>query len=332
MTPTQLASFLGFCIQNNFPVLVKGKPGIGKSDIGQQAADTAGARLIISHPVVSDPTDYKGLPFPKPDGTADFLPYGDLNEIIHAREKTVFFIDDIGQASPAVQAAVMQLLLARQVNGHMVSEFVTFIAATNRKEDKAGVTGILEPVKSRFVSIVELEVNADDWVKWALKNNMPAELIAFIKFRPGLLDDFKPSKDIVNSPCPRTVSNAGLMQAKGLPESMEFEAFKGAAGENFAQEYRTFLKVMRKLPAIDQIILNPGKAPLPAEPDIRYALTYALGKRANEQNLQSICTYLKRMPIEYATACLKDATERDPELCNTKPFLQWSSDNVGVFI
>jgi hypothetical protein len=332
MNPKELSGFLSFCIDNTLPVLVTGEPGIGKSDIAKQASEAAHAKLIIAHPVVSDPTDFKGLPFPKGDGTAIFLPYGDLNEIIHAAEKTVFFIDDLGQATPAVQAACMQLLLARKINGHTVSEQVTFLAASNRKQDKAGVTGILEPVKSRFISIVELQVSVDDWVKWALKNDMPAELIAYIKFRPLMLNNFKPSKDIVNSPSPRTISNVGRMQEKGLPEPLEYEAFKGAAGEEFALEYRNFLTVMRKLPPIDYIILNPGSAEVPVDADLRYALTYALGRRANDQNIQAICTYLKRMPIEFATACLKDATDRNPDLFNTKPLLIWSSENVGVFI
>jgi len=330
MRPSELIAFLGFCISNNFPALITGKPGIGKSKIIEEAAAIAGARLIIAHPVVSDPTDFKGLPFPTANGTADFLPYGDLNEIIKAQEPLVFFLDDLGQASNAVQAACMQLLLARQINGHKVSRHVTFIAATNRKEDRAGVSGILEPVKSRFASIVELEVDTNDWVKWALKNSMPAELIAFIKFRPNMLDNSQPSKDIVNTPSPRTVANVGQLQLKGLPESMEYEAFKGAAGQNFATEYRTFLSVMRNLPSVDQIIMSPRTAPVPPKPDICYALTYALSRKATEQNLQSICTYLDRMPAEYSVACIKGATERNKELCNTHAFLQWSSDHEGV--
>ena len=64
MKPTELSDYLSFAIANNFPTLITGKPGIGKSDIVSQAAKVADTKLIISHPVVSDPTDYKGLPFP----------------------------------------------------------------------------------------------------------------------------------------------------------------------------------------------------------------------------------------------------------------------------
>lgn len=339
MRPSDLIEYLAFSIENNFPILIKGKPGIGKSDIVAQSVPLwermkaklgLKAKLLISHPVVSDPTDYKGLPFPKKDGTADFLPFGDLQQIISAKEKTIFFLDDLGQASYSVQAACMQLLLARRINGHIVSDHVTFIAATNRRQDKAGVNGILEPVKGRFISIIGLEVNTDDWVKWALDNNMPTELIAFIRFRPELLDKFEPSKDIENSPSPRTVTAVGKQQLKGLPERFEFEAFKGAAGEAFAAEYCGFLKIYRELPSMDEIIVNPDSAPVPSEPSAKYAISTALAQKMNDQNIGAICTYLDRLDPEISVACMKDAVTRNRSVSKNRAYINWASDKAGV--
>lgn len=96
MTPSQLTDALQFFFANKFPVLIKGKPGIGKTDLVAAAAAAANAELIISHPVVSDPTDFKGLPFAA-NGEADFLLFGDLRKLIEATVLTVFFIDDIGR-------------------------------------------------------------------------------------------------------------------------------------------------------------------------------------------------------------------------------------------
>lgn len=126
------------------PVLLTGAPGVGKSSIVEAAATAARYDVILSHPVVSDPTDAKGLPWPGKDGeSATFLPFGDLARAIKATQPTVWFLDDLGQAGPAVQASYMQLLLARQVNGHKLPDCITFVAATNRRMDRAGVTGIL---------------------------------------------------------------------------------------------------------------------------------------------------------------------------------------------
>jgi len=332
MNASQLQKFLQFGIINGLPLLVKGKPGIGKSDIIEQACKDAGAELIISHPVVSDPTDFKGLPFAS-GGEAHFLPFGDLNKLINAKVPTVYFLDDLGQAPAAVQAACMQLILARRINGFKVSDTVTFIAATNRKEDKAAVAGLLEPVKSRFASIVELEVDTNDWCKWALgKGNMPTELVAFIRYRPELLDNFVPTKDIVNSPSPRTVAYVGKMQNAGLPNELQFEAFKGAAGEGFAAEYKAFLDIFRSLPNIDQIFLSPDTVDVPKEPAVLYAVSGALASRINDVNAANAFRYINRLPVEIGVACVKDTVTRNVAITETMAYIDWAVDKGNLIL
>lgn len=331
MKSSQLEQAISFAIKNRFPLLVKGKPGIGKSDIIEAGCKDAGADLILSHPVVSDPTDFKGLPYVNKAGEAHFLPFGDLNKLIKATAPTVFFLDDLGQAPAAVQAACMQLILARRINGFKVSDNVTFLAATNRREDKAGVAGLLEPVKSRFASIVELEVDTNDWCRWALhKGNMPVELVAFIRFRPELLDNFVPSKDIVNSPSPRTVAYIGKMQNAGIPTDLQFEMFKGAAGEGFAAEYCSFLNIYKNLPNIDQIFLSPDSVPVPKEAAVLYAISGALASKITATNAENAFKYIERLPAEVGVACIKDTVTRTKDITNTKAFAVWAADKGNL--
>lgn len=320
MNPKELKQFLVTAIENNFPILIKGKPGIGKTDIVTQATLAAKADLIVAHPVVSDPTDFKGLPF-QIDGEAQFLPYGELKALMTATKKTVYFLDDLGQAAPSVQAAVMQLLLARQINGKEISDHVTFIAATNRREDKAGVVGLLEPVKSRFTSIIGLDVNTDDWCEWANQNNVPDELIAFLRWQPQTLNEGKPTKDIENTPSPRTISNLGKLQNAGLhPTRNEgdnrgvcFHAYAGAVGEAMAAKYIAFLRLRDKLPSFEEIIANPKKVPVPTEADILYALTATLSK-ADDKTMDQMVIYLDRIPSEYQVLVLKNLKSKGKEL------------------
>ncbi len=332
MKAQELSKLLVFAIGNNFPILIKGKPGIGKSDIVAQATKQANAHLIISHPVVSDPTDYKGMPALDKDGNAHFMPFGELQALIDAKEPTVFFLDDLGQAPASVQAACMQLILARRVNGHKVSDQVTFIAATNRKEDSAGVSGLLEPVKSRFASIVELEVSTDDWVQWALDNNMPMELIAFMRFRPELIDKFKATKELVNSPTPRTIANLGRLQNAGANKfaETEFEIYKGAVGESFAIEYKSFIDIYRSLPSIDDICLNPNTAPISDNPATLYAISGAIVNKMSVNNIEALVTYLERLPVEYQTLTMQDGAARKKEVAFTKPYVKWMTKHGNL--
>lgn len=338
MKPSQLLSFLSRMIPARLPVLITGEPGIGKTDIVTAAADAAGAELILSHPAVADPTDVKGLPWIGTDSTsATFLPFGELARAIAATKPTVWFLDDLGQAPPAVQASFMQLLLARRVNGHALPECVTFVAATNRRTDRAGVSGILEPVKSRFAAIVNLEVDLDEFCAWAFAQPwMPAELVAFLRFRSDLLCKFAASADLTNSPTPRTWSHAARLLSLGLPQEVEVQAIKGAVGEGAAVELMAFLKMFREMPSIDGILLDPDSGSLPTQPATLYAVTTGLGARANASNFDRVARYAHRLMDaqkgEFAALLLRDAIRRDDSITQSAAFIKLASSPLSKLI
>ena len=337
MRPTDLTGFLAEAIPAKHAILIKGAPGIGKSDIVQQAAELAGADLILSHPAVADPTDAKGLPWANAGADeATFLPFGELARALKADKLTVWFLDDLGQASAAVQASYMQLLLARRVNGHVLPDHVTFVAATNRRTDRAGVSGILEPVKSRFVSIVELEANLDDWTRWAFTHNIPPELIAFLRFRPELLSAFEASADLTNSPSPRTWSHVAKLLALNLTPGVQLAALSGAVGEGAAVEFAGFLRLYKELPSIDAILVDPDSQPLPKDPATLFAVTTALGLKANQTVFPRIARYAERLLDatrgEFAALLLRDSIRKDVSVTQTTSFVKLMTSDLGTLV
>lgn len=326
MTPKNLKTFLKVCLKNKFNILITGQPGIGKSDIVEQVAKEEEYGLILTHPVVSDPTDYKGMPFVV-DGEAVFLPFNDLKKLIDAKGPTICFIDDLGQAMPSVQASVMQLLLARKINNTSISDSVVFIAATNRKEDRAGVSGLLEPVKSRFTSIIELEISAEDWCEWALKRDIPLSLISFIKYKPTLLSKFTPTNSLINSPSPRTVANAGKIMLTDLPKECLKEAVKGAVGEAFAIEYFSFLEIRDSLPRIEEIVLSPLTIKVPDEISIKYSLLGYILENVTDDNIEALLLYIGRLGNELEAIFLFMLTKKMPNIQKTPQFINWVLKN-----
>ena len=327
MKPSALRALLEVTIPARLPVLIKGAPGVGKSDIVAQAASYCEADLLVSHPVVSDPTDYKGLPGVV-DGQAEFLPFGDLRRLMEAERPTVAFLDDLGQAPAVVQAAAMQLILGRQVAGQKVSDQVVFIAATNRREDRAGVTGILEPIKSRFATIVELVPDLNDWCEWALGNEVPPVMVAFLRFRPDLLMDKEgPTTAIVNRPSPRTITFAAKLMSLGITD---FETLAGAAGQGFATEFIGFLQVQRSMPNIDGILLCPDTATVPEEPSALFAVATALASRVTFDNANRIIEYASRMPEEFSVLCVRDCLRKCPGAAENRQFISWAAAHDEV--
>lgn len=336
LKPSQLQALLAKTIPARLPVMITGSPGIGKTDIVHKAANDANADCVVMHPIVSDPTDFKGMPwiFVK-DGMpcADFVAFGELEKLINADKPTVCFMDDVGQASNAVQAALMQLILARQINGKKISDHVTFIAATNRRSDRAGVSGILEPVKSRFCTIVELAPDLKEWITWAIGAGIAPQVIAYLRLRPHHLNDFKPTSDLVNSPSPRTWSSLAKLVALDLPKSMKMSPYAGAIGEPTAVEFASFENVWQQMVSPDVVLSNPKSAPIPAEPSALYALATALAMRVTKDSMQRYVTYIDRLiadgKAEFAAVSMQTAITRDQNLANTGAYINAMAGSLG---
>lgn len=307
-------------------MLIQSSPGIGKSDLVNLAVKQLGYDSITIHPVVEEPTDAKGLPAIV-NGMADFLPYGNLRCMMEATKPLVVFLDDLGQAPQSVQAAYMQLLLAREINGKKISQHVRFIAATNRRADNAGVSGLITPLLSRFRATVELECDAGDWQKWAMQNGMPIELIAFIGLRPDRLSTFDPknAREMKPFACPRTIAFLGEWLNAGVDA---LETMRGCVGEVFAAEFMGFRSIYNKvanLPA--KVVLNPGKTEVPEERDVLFALSAALAYNASEKNIDALGIYTARIPAEFRTFFWKASTGRNAKLMETNAFTRWAAEN-----
>lgn len=333
MRMKEVSRRVGILLKNKRPFLLTGSPGLGKTDAVKQACEAAGIKLIISHPVVSDPTDYKGMPAIINAGgrtSAEFLPFGDLAQLIDAKEPTCFFADDVGQSSPAVQAALMQLKLCRKINGHDISPHVTFAAATNRRTDKAGVGTFIAPLLDRFDQVYQLEFNVDDFVQWALENGQPESIVSFARWRPSLISDFTPPKgDLQKTPTPRSVAKLGALINDGLDD---YDTYQAACGEGFATEFHAFNSTRKEMPDIAAILKNPDAVGIPTRPDVLYATAGALSYRATAGNFANVLSYADRMPVEFQILLVKDAYSKTKALQSTPAFMAWVLKHKNVLL
>jgi MoxR-like ATPase len=303
-------------------VLLTGSAGCGKTSIVKQVAEKLGYHLIIDHPVICDSTDFKGLPAIV-EGRAEFLPYNNLMKLIDAEEPTIYFIDDMGQAPQSVQAALMQILLAREIGGKKISDEVRFVGATNRRQDRAAVSGILQPVIDRFAAIFEMVVNAEDWINWAYNNNVPDDLIAYINYRPSSLVCEEYSLDIQKVASPRSVAAVGDMLKLGLDS---FEYLSATIGEGFATEFLGFRQIFKDLPDIDIVLKDPENAPIFTDPAKMYALAGAMIARSTKENQENIVKYSLRVQKDFAVMIVKTLLQKDDSVMETPSFNKWAQE------
>lgn len=341
MGPEKALRSIKFLIKNKLAFMVVGAPGIAKTSLIEQACYEQDQDCIVFHPVISDPTDFKGMPAILPNGAvngeflAKFVPFDNLKRLLEADKPTVAFFDDAGQAPPMVQAALMQLVLARKLDDKVVSDNITFCCASNRKEDKAGVSGILEPLKSRFHTIFELVADLEAWLTWARKaGKIHPYIRAFVKVRgEKSLCNFAPSNDMTNSVCPRTVHHASDIMWGKPDADLRPILLAGAVGGGWATEFEGFIKVAQNLPKMEAIVKMPDKCPVPnhSEVSAQYAIVEAMIDQANTKKghkyFKSFLTYISRFKSEFQQWFIAQIKETNPTLLHSAEYTKWAANN-----
>ncbi len=332
--PKELSIILEKAFVQRKPIMVVGVPGIGKSEIIDQVTTKITYDMVTMYPAISDPTDFKGIPvFNRKTGRAGFEPVGTLWNLINATKPTVCLIDDLGQANMSVMAASMHLFSARHVGDHKISDFVTFVVATNDKTHHAGVSGVIEPVKSRMTSIVHLETSVEDWIEHAIKTGIRPEVIGLIRLKGmSLLSNFTPTMDLTNSPSPRGNKAASdILNLELNNPNLEMAMVQGACGRGYAIELHGFKKLFSKLADPRQIIRDPDSVEVPDQPDVIFAYCSALATIAKPEFMDSIVKFAKRLPIEFQIKLLEyDCKSADPENHSTSAYVNWAIKNQEI--
>ena len=337
MIARNLKKVLIKAVLNRRRILLVGKPGMGKTAILKwvriEIAKILGHDIDMTtlYVSVSDPTDFKGF-YAIVDGKPEIIPFGELEKIFNATKLHIVFLDDFGQGANATQAASMSFLDKIKDNPNVV-----VLAATNSRADRAGVSGLLEPVKSRFDSIIDMDFDMNSWVDWALTADVPIELVAFNKFRPNLMYSGKPTADLVNSPCPRTVEALGNLIKDGYDDEDQYEVFKGAVGDAYTAELMGFLPIWKQLPNIDSLLLDPVNTKLPDingkyGASIYFAICLAIARKASEDNFERVIQFADRIPAEFSVSLVVDCIKHQPDVQNTKAFIGWASKNKSLLI
>ena len=340
MRARDITAALTAILSDGPPVLLWGSPGVGKSDIIAQTAAMLGWDMLVSHPVVDNPTDAKGFPWLTQDAAgqaiAEFVPFGTLRRAMAATTPTVWFLDDLGQAIPAVQGAYMQLVLARRINGHILPDCVRFVAASNRSEDRAGVSKMITPLLNRFCHL-EMEVSQVDWQAWAVNHGIEPSIRAYLEWKPANLHRFDAGAGEKSFATPRSWEFASK-HVKACPANVLLPVLAGDLGEGTAAEYISFRQVYLNLPNIDSLLANPSGVTLPQEPDVVFAMIGALVEKAKglpASKLNAIGVIAGRMQDEQALLLVRDTMAVRPAEASSRSacpaIAGWIGNHLEIF-
>lgn len=270
------------------PVLIWGAPGVGKTAAIVQFAKQSGLPCEVVLASIREPADFSGLPIIH-EGGVRFAPPNWAVRLAEAGRGILFF-DEISTAPPAVQAALLRVVLDRVVGDLQLPKDIYIIAAANPPHQAAGGWELSPPLANRFAHL-EWTVDPREWAQefpryWGAPPSHPypeawsiarSEVAGFIAYRPTLLLA-PPTNHTENSwASPRSWDNASRMlayiRAEGgtLEDALPYIA--GAVGKGAGMEFYTWLREA-DLPDPESVLQNPNL--LPDRADKLYAVLGAV--------------------------------------------------------
>ncbi len=293
-------------------ILGEGAPGIGKTFVKIQAAASCGYDYIGLCSALEDPSTIRGYPSRKAGSSeAEHLLFDGIARAFSATKPTVLDFDDLGMASESTMRAIMRLFQFGEIDGRRLPDGVVLSASTNDVGHGAGVYGMLEPLKSRFHSIIHVDTHVDDVVVYGLSRGWPSWLVAYVRNSPDALTDWKPEKSMKQGGCtPRGLEYVAEWDNLGVEDA---EVWGGAIGKGRAVEALAYKGLIADLPDIDAILIAPETAPVPENPSARYLVSMALASRMSGATFGQCLKYLNRLPAMFRAFSIRDGFKVEQE-------------------
>lgn len=278
------------------PVLLWGAPGTGKTSAIKAMSAALGLPCETVIASIREPSDFAGLPVVA-DGKVIFAPPRWARNLA-TQERGVLFLDEISTAPPAVQAALLRVVLERVVGDLALPEAITVIAAANPPEYAADGWDLSPPLANRFCHL-DWPVEAQAFAE-GLSGGWPAPIVpelpedwssqlatghglisAFVSVRPTLVVAVPQDGSSAGRgwPSPRSWEMAAQLwtaaSVAGASEEARAALIMGAVGQGPGIELLNWAGEM-DLPDPEEVLRDPGAFVLPERGDRAYAALTAI--------------------------------------------------------
>jgi MoxR-like ATPase len=271
------------------PIFVYGAPGIGKTQIIGQAANTLGVPMINLDLQFMAPEDFLGIPkvvdVTKPE-------YDEQGKLVSAGagmtrsnppmllprdngpqgKGGIIFMDEMNRANKMVLNSVMQFVQMGRLGEYVLPDKWVIVAAGNRPTE-ADVAEFDFALADRF-TIVNLVPKVEDWADWAkASGKFEPEFINFVERNEELFHYLDREKATLKFPTPRSWTDAamvlndeivdsGVKSWRELPSETIYNIYADQIGPAAAGKLKAYLDVIRKVSEkdLEEIVKDPEKA------------------------------------------------------------------------
>jgi MoxR-like ATPase len=236
------------------PVLLRGRHGIGKSQVVYQLAAAASLPVVERRASQMTEGDLVGLPSVEGNRTT-FNPPDWFK--IACEEPVCLFLDEVDRATLEVRQGIFELTDSRKLNGHNLHPDTIIFAAVNGGEHGENYqVNEMDPAELDRWSVWDIEPTVEDWLAWA-KNNVDGLIWDFINQNRAHLEhnkDIEPNKRYPSrrswDRLDKVLAKADALEASPAMFNLaqSFVGFEAAVALNdFAKNYERIVTVEQLL-------------------------------------------------------------------------------------
>lgn len=295
--PDDQLEALTLAVAADLPVLLWGEPGIGKTAALTQLAAALDLPLTTVIASVHEPSDFSGLPVVGDDPATQGVPMAPPDWAVRLVRagRGLLFLDELSTAPPAVQAALLRLVLERRIGALRLPPGVRIVAAANPRSSAADGWELSPPLANRFVHLqwthdheVVVRGLGGTWPRATLPRLDPGKLAEAVDFarravcgllaaRPTLVHRLPTGETQRGGPWPSprswdmTLSLIAFATAAGSSRDVLSALVRGTVGDGPGLELLASLDRL-DLPDPEEVLADPAGAVLPERGDLRQAV------------------------------------------------------------
>jgi len=307
------------------PVLIRGRHGVGKSEVVYQFAESIGFPVVERRASQMTEGDLVGLP--KTDGNVTSFCPPDWFKTA-CEEPVILFLDEVDRATIEVRQGIFELTDSRKLNGHRLHPQTLIFAAINGGEHgQQYQVGEMDPAELDRWTVFDVEPSIEDWLAWAngRVDKMSWDFINSNRAHLEHKEDFEPNKVYPSRRSWERLSEC-LTAASLLEEaspalfnlSAAFVGFEAAVAFNdFVQNYDRQVSIKDilvdgELDKVKDFTINEHTA-LVEKMEANVTFKEALP----DEQVQNLAAYFLQLPSEVAMKLWTVMGQPDNNLTNT---------------
>ena len=292
------------------PVLVRGRHGVGKSQVVYQLAKGLGLPVVERRASQMTEGDLLGLPSTDGNVTSWNPPEWFKTACTHP---VVLFLDEVDRATVEVRQGIFELTDSRKLAGFTLHQDTLIFAAVNGGEHgEQYQVGEMDPAELDRWTVFDVEPTTEDWLEWAGDVVHPV-IWNFINQNHTHLehkDDYEPNKVYPSRRSWHRLSEclaAGSLLDEGSDSSVIFNLTNSFVGFEAAVAFKDFVDNYERQVTVEDI-LDDGKIELTADFGInehaalitKMEQSKDFQEKLSAERVQNLANYYITLPSEVA--------------------------------